>query len=344
MGKTLYIIGNGFDRYHGLDTSYQSFAFFLQDKHEQIHDYLINYYNLPYLDRDNILDDSYYQWSEFENKLASLEFQEILDDNTDYLANPESPDFRDRDWHAYQFQMEKIVDDLTENLFKAFKEFILKVEFPETIKDKKLYLNKSSIYLNFNYTNTLERYYDISTDNILYIHKKANNPNDTLILGHGINPDNFSIDSAIPEPPEDLSDEEYDEWEQNISDNYDFSYETGKDELLTYFLKSFKKTEEIIQNNDSFFQSIQDINGVVVLGHSLSGIDKPYLTKVFKSIRNKKVKWTVSYFTENEKVTHKIKLIKLGLSENQIDLIKISNKKATIGNYLINLVRKVFRL
>ena len=42
--KTLYIIGNGFDMYHGLDTKYQSFGFFLKKKHSRIYDYLTDYY------------------------------------------------------------------------------------------------------------------------------------------------------------------------------------------------------------------------------------------------------------------------------------------------------------
>lgn len=54
--KKLYIIGNGFDIHHGLNTSYQAFAFFLQDNYSKIHDYLVEDYGLPYLDRDNEQD------------------------------------------------------------------------------------------------------------------------------------------------------------------------------------------------------------------------------------------------------------------------------------------------
>ena len=47
---TLYIIGNGFDLFHGLNTSYKSFGFYLKGKHSEIYDYLIEYYGLPYLE------------------------------------------------------------------------------------------------------------------------------------------------------------------------------------------------------------------------------------------------------------------------------------------------------
>ena len=42
MNEKLYIIGNGFDIYHGLSTRYQSFAFYLQDNASEIYDLLIN--------------------------------------------------------------------------------------------------------------------------------------------------------------------------------------------------------------------------------------------------------------------------------------------------------------
>ena len=118
--ETLYIIGNGFDICHGLDTRYQSFGFFLQEKHSPIFDYLTNYYGLPYLFN---IDDKYYEWNYFETALADLDYESVLDENSDFLPNPASDDFRDRDWHAFQQVMEGVVDDLTTNLFKMFKEF-----------------------------------------------------------------------------------------------------------------------------------------------------------------------------------------------------------------------------
>jgi len=50
MANTLYIIGNGFDRHHGLSTSYQLFGFFLQKRHTELYKLFTEYYGLPDLD------------------------------------------------------------------------------------------------------------------------------------------------------------------------------------------------------------------------------------------------------------------------------------------------------
>lgn len=333
MLRTLYIIGNGFDRYHGLDTRYQSFAFYLQDHYSQIHDYLVNYYGLPYLDRKDEASFREPLWAEFEKSLAELNFDTVLDDNTDYLANPGDPEFRDRDWHAYQIQMEMIVDDLTTNLFSSFKEFIKNVLIPKSISDKELCLNRNSLFLNFNYTDTLEHFYKISEERITYIHNKANNDKSVLVLGHCINPENFKIEE--PKPPKELTDEQYDLWKDEMAEKYDYSYETGKQELMTYFTKSFKQSEKIIQEFAAFFNDIKRIDNVVIIGHSLSDVDKPYFIKIFNSVRKRKSLWTVSYYNDPEKETHKRTLLSLGLSEKQINLVKMDYFKHSFCNCFI---------
>lgn len=323
--KKLYIIGNGFDRYHGLDTRYQAFAFFLQDKYYKIHDYLVEYYGLPYLDREN--DEDFYDplWAEFEKALADLNFQDVLDNNSDYLANPASDDFRDGDWDTYAVEMQSIVDDLTKNLFKAFKEFILQVSFPDDISEKKLFLDKQAFYLNFNYTNTLEWYYDIPESRIIYIHNKANDPSSLLILGHGINPDNFKIEDE--KPPEGLSEDELFEWRERMADDFDLSYERGKDELMSYFGKSFKETSRVIEENRTFFNSINNVSDIIILGHSLSEVDMPYLIEVFKSIKSDAT-WAISFYLDGDKEIYEQRIMDLGVMKEKIRLIRIEDLKS----------------
>lgn len=320
--ETLYIIGNGFDMCHGLDTKYQSFGFFLKKRHSQIFDYLIDYYGLPYLED---IGKKYYEWNNFERALADLEHERVLADNSDYLPNVASDDFSDGDWHALQQVMESIVEDLTTNLFNEFKEFILDVKFPIIDSKDLLRVNKNSTFISFNYTDTLEQYYNVPPKNIFYIHNKAKS-NDTLILGHGTNPDNFIVEEE--KMPDGLSFEEQDEWRERMSDNYDFSYEQGRNEILGYFSKSFKYTEEIISKNKSFFDGLKDVKSVIVLGHSISDVDQAYFEKIMESIENKKIKWTASYFGEKQSIFENMRAI--GLNDNQINLITLDEIK--IGN------------
>lgn len=106
--KTLYIIGNGFDIYHGLDTSYQAFGYFLQEQYTKLYDYLVQYYGLPELDIDDPESDYDILWSDFESALADLDFETILDDNTDSLPNYDSDEFRSRDLHTFQQNLDII--------------------------------------------------------------------------------------------------------------------------------------------------------------------------------------------------------------------------------------------
>lgn len=325
----LYIVGNGFDMHHGLDTRYQAFGFYLQTYYSEIYDYLIEYYGLPDLNKNdkNSYNDPLYLWSEFEKALADLDFESVLDNNTDLVAKPGAPNFKDRDWHSFSIEMETIVNDLTINLFKAFKQFILKIEYPKRIDGKIILLDKDASYLTFNYTDTLERYYEIPPENILYIHEKADHDENTLVLGHGIDPENFKLEEASP--PEGLNDEEYENWKEEMADSFDYSYESGKQELMTYFVKSFKQTSEIISENESFFQKIENVTNIILLGHSLSEIDKPYLTEVFNSVTKNSI-WSATYHENTDKYSHEEKLFDLGIKKDHIRLIKMDDLRKNI--------------
>lgn len=321
MAKALYIIGNGFDLYHGLDTRYQSFAFYLQKHHSEIYDLLVEYFGLPDLDPSDENSHKDPLWADFENALANLDFQTVLDDNTTYLANPGSPDFRDREWHAYQIEMEMIVDKLTKALRKAFKEFILAVEFPEPTDHKLLALESGAFFLNFNYTDTLEKYYHIQWKRILYIHGKAILPDENIVLGHSRHPEEFKEDEI--KEPEGLSPDELDQWREHMSNQYDFSFESGKQQLMSYFNDSFKSTSEIIEKRKPIFNSLLGTNQVFVLGHSLAPVDQPYFKQVIQSINDNSITWTITYYHNDERESHLNTLRTLGLREDELNLVRM---------------------
>ncbi len=318
--KKLYIIGNGFDIHHGLDTKYCTFGLFLKDNYSTIYDHLLEYFGFLDLDinddsaRDDIL------WAEFEKSLALLNSDTVLDAHSNSLANPASSSFRDRDWNTFAIDMEMIVDELTVNLFEAFKEFILNIKYPEITDINKLPLDKDALYLTFNYTDTLERYYAVPPMNILHIHEKADLNDNVLILGHGVDPKNFK--PKDPKPPERFNDEELEQWVEHMADNYDHSYELGKNELLNYFSHTFKETKQIIDDNQIFFNKLKDISEVVILGHSLSEIDMPYIVEIFNSVKNNSI-WLATYYGDNEKLTHRDTLKGLNIHEDKIKLINI---------------------
>jgi len=317
----LYVIGNGFDLYHDLATSYLSFGVFLKNNHRDLYDNMITYYGLPTIEDGSETDSGSYLWSEFEAVLAYLDHESILEEYSDYLASPGSPDFRDRDWGSFQIEIERVVDDLTLNLFSAFQGFILNIDSSKITENKKLSLEKNSSYLNFNYTDTLEKIYNIPHNNIVYIHNQANLDSE-LVLGHSISPESFEKEEI--KPPDDLSAEDYERWMEMMSDNYDHSYELGKEEILTYFYKTHKDTQTIIDENELFFSQLKETDKVYILGHSLSEVDQPYFVKLIASVHSK-TKWFVTYYSEEERKAHIKVLVELGINIDLIHPIKMSS-------------------
>lgn len=322
--KNLYIIGNGFDLYHGLDTRYQSFAKYLAERDDEVYELILTYYGLPDISEDPITDEEYAAWATFELALADLDYEQVLDDHSDSAANPAADDFRDRDWHTYQVEMEMIIEKLTKNLIAIFNNFILNVTYPNSIDDKKIKILPQSLFLNFNYTNTLEKYYEIKDKTICYIHDKAKLTDSKIILGHGTNPANFV--EKDPEPPENLSEEELEQWRDAMADQYEYSYASAKSEILSYYTKAFKNTVKIINQNADFFNKISTVENVYVLGHSISEVDIKYFETVVKTVK-KDTHWFVTYYSDFEKQKHLDTLTTLGIKSQNLAQFKIENLK-----------------
>ncbi|MFT0214074.1 AbiH family protein, partial [Pseudomonas sp. F1_0610] len=196
------------------------------------------------------------------------------------------------------------------------------VEYP-FVEDKKLLnVDINSLYLNFNYTDTLESYYGVNSESINYIHGNINNEdNDTeIVLGHAVNLD--SVDELDMKKPDNLSLAEEEEWESWKNDQYDFSVELGKEVVRSYFNKTFKNTKKIIDENKNFFLSLKEVTEIVIVGHSLSDVDLPYIEKI-KQCVDLDAKWKVTYYGDTEKIKHEKTLTKLQIVN--FEVIRISD-------------------
>jgi hypothetical protein len=84
--KNLYIIGNGFDIYHGLDTKYQSFAKYISQTDSEVYKLVLKYYGLPDISEEPINDEEYDSWETFELSLADLDYEQVLEDFSNSIA------------------------------------------------------------------------------------------------------------------------------------------------------------------------------------------------------------------------------------------------------------------
>jgi hypothetical protein len=291
-GKRLYIIGNGFDIFHDVKSRYSDFKNYVEKNDHGLFEALEEYFNSDEL------------WSDFEETLAHIDTDKITDDASDFLEPYGADDWSDAFHHDYQYEVQKAIDIVTITLKEQFTRWILNLEIPQLAK---LNLAPTSIYLTFNYTDTLERNYKISPPQIVYIHNKAISDTSTLILGH----------SRQPIPENAL--EKQEDWEDQ-----DVRVMEGNRILDRYFIQTYKNTEEIISEKKYFFSQLFLINEVFVLGHSISPVDLNYFQEVHKSVQ-KGCNWTVSFYAEAEKDKFEKALVSIGVSKNKISFTKLSD-------------------
>jgi hypothetical protein len=316
MIKKLYVIGNGFDIHHKLDTRYSDFGDYLADNDEDLYNLLTEHIDFP----DNESD----LWSNFEANLANLNTDSILSLATNYLPNYGSDEFRDGDRYDFEYEMERYLRQLTSDLFEHFRDFIEAVKINEESIGEKIRLDRDALFLNFNYTSSLQNLYQIPAKNINYIHNAAHDKSSKIILGHGIDPNELLRKKS--EPPPNLSDEELQDWKDQQADQYDYSFDRGEQTIMRYFKDSFKPTQEIIENNSGYFSSLNDITEIVVLGHSVSEVDINYFKKIAESTASD-CKWSISYFSNQDITRISAALGGIGIDNARINFIKISDLK-----------------
>lgn len=288
--KKLFIIGNGFDRAHGLRTGYEDFHKYLRETYSDADE---DVDQLPYVfqDKDGGFDcddneavgflmriitqaepDSE-QWSALEESLGVLDYSEVFDcliEPIDYEG--------DVDMWANAYQNEDAANDLSvviEKLSDYFTDWIETLDLSKTgqIDSFKKLIESEDFFLNFNYTETLEVVYQIKNKNICHIHGKRG---ETLILGHG-------------------RDEKEDEYSRNMS-RY-----TGAEGVLSeihYMLK--KDTGKAIYKHDKFFRSLdQEIDCIYSHGFSFGEVDQPYIKKICDILPTENITWYLNDFDKS---------------------------------------------
>ena len=276
--QRLIIIGNGFDRAHNLPTSYSHFMNQLTEEHAGFYKTICQY----------IPEDSL--WASFEEALSELDDEQLQDDNSCYLLGYGDENWRDSAHHDFQYMIQEALS-FAADIPQYFSEWIRSIDIcvlpimPEHIVDK------SNLYLSFNYTDTLEKVYNIPIKNITYIHGKAQR-GDELIVGH------HSDDLVQDEPEPQFTNEEE---RQIYYDNYDEDVRVteAKGIIKSYFKSTYKDTKTIIETNLEFFDSLSNISEIYIYGHSLSDIDIDYFYEIHSCV-SPDCKWHISYRSDRD--------------------------------------------
>ena len=278
--RKLYIIGNGFDKHHGMPCGYIDFKnWLIQNRHDV-------YTNLVRLYGDIDVD----WWSKFEDNLANFDLNrypneighadvfeiqrkmvELYGDEgrvaIDEYEQTEMGGVANRyrlvETIAH-FEMERLNQDLNE----AFGEWVRTIDIPMDTEHFIRNLEKEATFFTFNYTRTLEDLYGVDEDNVIHLHGSVDNGR--FVIGHG-----QTLEEMLNR---DVQENAY---ERNLDD--DNGEDEARMELYQVIADQLRKpVKEIMDLNHDHFNALEAINEMEVLGFSYSKIDLPYLYRIFE--------------------------------------------------------------
>ncbi|TCK93146.1 putative zinc ribbon protein [Natranaerovirga hydrolytica] len=309
---SLFIIGNGFDIMHGVKSSYYNFRDTIGRQN------ILRFTLENYIRQKDV-------WGNFEDGLAYLDREMMLGTLDDWLEDFEVPDeddddFSAADYFAAQDTATSQIYILTQELPKRFRKWISTLKTLSLSKPVDDIIKMDARYINFNYTEFLETIYGVPHEKILYIHGDRRDKKNQLVLGHG-----HDIEEVFEEwyqtnknrkefQPKILEkDRRYDHNDNPVYLGYFLKDETKgnwKSQMRydainntvglieDYYENSSKKTSEVISRNQSYFKSLEGIENIVVIGHSLSKVDYPYFREIIKYNKSSSdLKWFISWYS-----------------------------------------------
>lgn len=326
IGNRLYIIGNGFDLAHGVKSSYYDFEKTIGK-------------NNPLKLCLNLLIRKPDIWGNLEENIAFLDREGVIgtvDDCIDMFDLKEigDEDFSYADFYAAKEHCTYFANEIKKSLPHRLRMWVetLKPDYTKRSLLKDI-IKQESLFINFNYTEFLETLYYISKNNILYIHGDRRNKKETLVFGHGYS-----------------QEELYNDWyEKNknkkidpnnaASIGYFYNGNNPKvwksatryelinqaiDDLEDYYYDSAKKTADVIKKNQEFFNKLNNISIIIVLGHSLSMVDYPYFMHIISQNGNlAKLIWYFSYYSEADIQRISSFIQKFKIDSNKVRIFKI---------------------
>lgn len=289
--KRLYVIGNGFDLHHGVNSTYYNFRKFV-DKNSD-------------LDELEVVEDSFScsdLWSSFEENLAKFNCRKFATRiENDYRPNLMSDHYESTLSDA-RCEAENVLDEWDTAIRMNFPEWLKQLDRPSLI-DAVFIKRSGSKFLTFNYTETLEHLYRVKGEDILHIHGKLGDRPSDLLLGHGgLAAQNKDFGVGL-DPSDELA----------IADTERVARQ--------YAARWEKPVRSNIQKHSAFFAALKNVKEVYVFGFSFSAIDMPYIEEVKASV-NRSAMWTVSYYNRDEilKIRNS-----LNVDDSRLHLVKLDD-------------------
>ena len=298
--KTLFIIGNGFDLYHGVQSRYEDFHKWLMVNRDW--------------NRFRSIEQHFREvdlWSNLEENLGTFDSEECGEDWS--IATPLGIFVNGQ----LICTAREVNEDFDEKLHEWREEMLRGLaEWVKTLRPaggcpKLPIVSADARYLNFNYTRTLEDHYGIDPCQIRHIHGVAGLSWDSLHLGH-----DFEVEDPLDEDEKDYNPEVL------VEDRV-----TPVQQLNDHVRKWRKPVQELIQRNADFWECLRDVSKVIVLGFSFGRVDEPYIRKIAEVVRQDAV-WRCSWYGKGEDV--KIGKILTSVGVRSVELFRLDDKGSSL--------------
>ena len=321
--NNLYIVGNGFDLAHGLPTSYTHFAYFIYKNYiadtqpeykclvyeeflEKSENILIslqdNIWDFPPSEIADIQPWSYEEglilgflgvlgyarttyarttdlWSDLENALGNIDYQLVRDTIDDVVDNEGDFDMRKTGY---------ILEDGSQDWINTaeIEKSKRKESFYKYLKERKGY------FLNFNYTETLQKLYCIQDQDVLYIHGFRGDGESSIIMGH--NSGEIEYESAM----------------------------LGYDDNIRSLHAALKKNLQL-DTLKKFLNTCEDIINIICIGFSFGDSDDEYIRALIDHPKTSHAAWLLNEYNKDEVVEQSRKLQRFGIDPSKITSEKI---------------------
>ena len=348
--KHLYVIGNGFDRYHGAESGYMSFRRYLYRRSPETVGYFDLYFGPRSLERSfstpvgwfwcmqpyEYRHDEYglrypvatwsrsNLWRDFETNLSELNREKVFDVLDMQLPRVDEGEDGFK-YSAYYRPLDDITDAVeacTREMKYHFHRWINTLHYAKGFRKRMLDIDKSAIFLNFNYTLFLESEYGIPADQICYIHGNRKDKFGSLVLGHHSD-DNEAFKRwkhknqnrrRYRHVQKDRKGRYFrndklaylaffheNDWTGNwrLPIRY-YAVEEAEERLERYYDENFKNTRKIIDEHMGFYDSLGCIEKVTIIGCSLGAVDMDYYKLLRSSVKNE-AQWEFSYHSDEDK-------------------------------------------
>lgn len=322
----LYIIGNGFDKHHWIESGFDDFGRWLKENHSSLFYQLVSIYSIS--------DEK--EWQQFEHILGELnvtyQVEEIMEDRRpNWMSLPDDDrafNNAKRDYEAAPEVARYTFEDLFEEVRYTFVEWINQLNEPE--RKQMITMEKNSTFVTFNYTDTLESLYKIAANQIIYIHG-CTKRGEKLELGHGKTVEDIQSEyySQIPEDVD--SQEQIEHFYANAND---WVEEDTYMEIIQRLADQRKPVEDLIGKlNKLLLDNMTDIVHIHIYGFSFSDIDMPYIATIANHINRNRVMWEVTYYADDEAMRFCSQLESLGIPKENILLttLKDLNRYGRVG-------------